>query len=109
MWHDSDGHSISVCQDCYDELNNARIDELCSTITSPSSFSSMSKSDMSECFWAHLGRYVKRPNQKSWSIIMRAYGWACHDDHGLSNSFRHAMEWVGLKRSESMPAGLPEE
>lgn len=26
----------------------------------------------------------------------RALSWACHDNHGISNSFYHALKWAGI-------------
>ena len=52
--------------------------------------------DMSELFWIHLGRYVKEPNPESLNYMDMAYRWACHDSHGLSNSFSHALKWAGI-------------
>ena len=97
-----------ICDACYDELETARIDTICNSVTEAASFQGKSKADLSECFWKHLGIYAKHPNQKSFHIITRAYLWAVHDDRGLANSFRHAMKWVGVDWFE-MPDGLPEE
>lgn len=51
---------------------------------------------MSELFWIHLGKYVKKPNEESINYMYMAYLWACHDSHGLSNSFKNAMKWAGI-------------
>lgn len=107
-WKEKDGVSHDVCFACHDKKKAERITEICNSVTAPSSFKGVRKEDLSECFWVHLGIYAKRPNKKSLAIIRRAYGWACHDDHGLANSFRHAMIWVGVPRSGT-PDSLPEE
>ena len=52
--------------------------------------------DLSELFWIHLIKYVKEPNEHSLYMMDRAMDWAAHDDHGLANSFRHALEWCGI-------------
>ena len=101
-----DNQHMYVCDNCYDELERHRIDEICKTITGPDSFQGHSKSDLSECFWTHLGIYAKHPNQKSFHIVLRAYLWAVHDDKGLANSFHHAMKWIGIKWW-NMPDNLP--
>lgn len=42
------------------------------------------------------GRYVKEPNPESLNYMDMAFRWACHDSHGLSNSFSHALKWAGI-------------
>ena len=107
-WRCEDGHFRDICLACYDKKKAERISLICDCVTEPSDFKGVRKDYLSECFWVHLGIYTKRPNKKSLSIIRLAYAWACHDDHGLSNSFRHAMDWAGIPR-HGTPDGLPEE
>lgn len=47
---------------------------------------------MGMLFWAHLGRYLKGPNEHSLRMMAMAYRSACQDDPGLANSFRHALK-----------------
>jgi hypothetical protein len=98
----------TVCWDCHDKLEAERIGKMCDTITEAADFKGQSKSDLSECFWTHLGIYQKHPNKKSFNLLKRAWLWAVHDDHGLANSFHHALEWVGIDIWH-MPEGIDEE
>lgn len=102
------GKCVYVCDACYDELEAARIAEICDSVNDASDFAGVSKHDLSEGFWTHLGIYAKKPNKKSFLILRRAWLWAVHDDHGLANSFTHALDWCGVDVF-SMPENLPEE
>lgn len=59
-----------------------------------SDFSEWSNKDMSELFWLHASIYAKNPNEHSLRIMDRAWLWACHDNHGLANSFLNAIKWI---------------
>lgn len=85
-----------LCDKCNNNIYMERIESDLENVSKPVDFKSWEKRDMSEAFWIHLGKYKKCPNQKSLDVIYTAYLWACHDDHGLSNSFRHAMKWCGI-------------
>lgn len=98
----------AVCDDCYDKLEEERISKMCDSITEAADFKSATKADLSEAFWTHLGIYQKRPNKKSFKILQNAWLWAVHDDHGLANSFTHALKWVGVDIWH-MPEGTDEE
>lgn len=39
-----------------------------------------------------------------------SYAWACHDNHGLSNSFKNAMKWAGvdLRKEQRLWANKPD-
>lgn len=65
---------------------------------------------MSELFWINLGKYIKEPNRRSLELMAIAYAWACHDNHGLSNSFKNAMKWAGvdLRKEQRMWANKPD-
>ena len=103
-----DGVVRDVCDECYDKKKRERISKICDSVVEPSSFQGVRKEDLSECFWTHLGIYAKHPNKKSLGVIHMAFLWACHDDHGLSNSFLHAMEWADVP-IRSIPADIPED
>lgn len=85
-----------LCQDCRKKRKQAEVIEKSKELTKCSDFKNWDSGDMSELFWIHLGRYVKEPNRESLYYMELAYRWACHDNHGISNSFRHAMEWAGI-------------
>ena len=89
-------NEIFCCFDCYKASKQNKIEIAAKDIEKPVDFKGWSKDDLSEIFWIHLGRYVKRPNKYSLSLMQRAYSWAMHDDHGLSNSFRHALDWAKI-------------
>ena len=72
------------------------IEENLKSVNAASDFKEWKKEDLSEAFWIHLGRYQKMPNRRSLEIMYRAYMWAVHDDHGLSNSFSNALKWCGI-------------
>lgn len=100
---------VPICDDCEDRRDRAKIEEQLKSVHRASDFKDWKKRDMSEAFWIHLGKYQKHPNKHSLAIIRRAYLWACHDDHGLSNSFYNAMKWCKLDLStESERTDLPE-
>lgn len=82
--------------DCRNAAKREEIEIAAEGIERASDFKDWSKRDLSEVFWIHLGKYIKNPNQYSLSIIQRAYSWATHDDHGLSNSFKHALDWAKI-------------
>lgn len=86
----------TLCRDCSDKQYHDELNEKSLEISEPSDFQTWKKRDMSELFWVHLGTYVKEPNERSLGIIDRAYKWACHDNHGLANSFSHAMKWAKI-------------
>lgn len=90
------GKIISLCNECFDKREKDKLMEKAASVSKCSDFKEWSGRDLSELFWVHLGIYQKDPNPKSYKIIEMAYRWACHADHGLSNSFRHAMKWAGI-------------
>lgn len=90
------GRYEEVCPDCMREKRREFITEKLSSVKGPRDFSTWKKEDMSEAFWLHLIKYQKHPNKYSLSVMRTALLWAFHDDHGLSNSFTHAMEWCGI-------------
>lgn len=98
-----------VCRDCRDRMDRERIDAALADVKGASDFSTWKMSDMSDAFWTHLIRYQKHPNKRSLSIMQMAFLWACHADHGLSNSFSHAMQWCGIDLSEERHKDLPED
>lgn len=85
-----------LCDECYKKRNQDHVVKQSEELKEPSDFKSWNKGDMSELFWIHLGRYVKNPNEESFRYIGMAFSWACHDDYGLANSFKNAMDWVGF-------------
>lgn len=85
-----------LCVDCRKRRKQAEVIEKSKSINHCSDFRHWDSDDMSELFWIHLGRYVKEPNSESLHYMELAYRWACHDNHGLSNSFHNALAWAGL-------------
>ena len=105
-----DGVWRHVCNKCMEKLNQDRIENGLKAVERPSDFVSWSMRDLSEAFWIHLGRYKNHPNKYSLSIINMAFRWACHEDHGLSNSFKHAMDWCEIDLfNELQRTDLPEK
>ena len=98
----------AVCADCMRKLRQDRIEKELASVSQASDFASWKKEDMSEAFWMHLIRYQKCPNQRSLSIMRTAFLWACHDDHGLSNCFSHALKWCGIDFFAERLKDLPE-
>lgn len=90
------GKSIPICEACEDRLKEEEITQKLEHVQKTDNFSTWSKKDLSEAFWLHLGIYKKHPNKRSLKIIEMAFHYACHDDHGLANSFNHAMKWCEL-------------
>lgn len=88
--------SIPLCDRCHDEREHARLEEKSHDIKEASDFSEWRHSDMSELFWVHLGKYIKKPNEHSLSLMYMAFRWACHDNGGLANSFRNALKWAKI-------------
>ena len=87
---------VTICEECDDRLEQERIVTALEEVKHPSDFKNWKMADMSEAFWMHLAIYKKCPNKKSLSIMKQAFHWAAHADHGLSNSFCHALEWIGI-------------
>jgi len=85
-----------LCFPCAEKRKQAKVIERSAEIKHPSDFETWDHGDMSELFWVHLGKYVKNPNPESINYMNMAFLWACHDSHGLSNSFDHAMKWAGI-------------
>lgn len=85
-----------LCKDCRDKEHQLRVIDKSQSLTKPSDFKTWDSGDMSELFWVHLGRYVKEPNPQSLKFMDMAYRWACHDSHGMANSFKHALDWAGI-------------
>ena len=47
----------------------------------------------------HINKIVSditHENQNSFYVMKMAYIWAVHADHGLANSFMHALNWCGI-------------
>lgn len=91
---------ICICDDCYKDREQKRIIEKSHQLKHPSDFKEWKSSDMSELFWIHLGKYIKNPNEESIRYMTMAWHWACHDNHGLANSFDHALKWAGINLLE---------
>lgn len=85
-----------LCDHCYQKRDEDRLEHQAKKLSECSDFKTWTMRDMSELFWLHLGRYVKEPNAESFRYMEMAYRWACHADHGLSNSFNHAMRWANI-------------
>ena len=86
----------ALCSECYKKRYQNELDERSQDLIEPSDFSAWKDRDMSELFLMHLGNYVKEPNEHSFSLISMAYRWACHDNHGLANSFSNALKWAKI-------------
>lgn len=98
-----------VCMDCYMSLKKQKLLDKSENINQASDFEQWKSSDLSEIFWIMLGEYQKRPNKKALKLMFRAYLWAVHADHGLSNSFAHALDWCGIDLYAEKNKDLPEE
>lgn len=104
------GKYETACWDCYKKHKNDMLEERLKSVNHAADFKDWKMCDMSEMFWVHLGKYKTHPNKRSLDIIHLAYCWACHEDHGLSNSFCHALEWCNLKfYDEFKRTDLPDE
>ena len=90
------GRYAHTCRECREKQYEEKVEAKAETVQRPADFKTWSKQDMSEAFWLHLGRYKKKPNRKSLNVMYTALLWAYHDDHGLSNSFKHALKWCGI-------------
>ena len=85
-----------ICSKCYEEQEKKRIEDALTKINNASDFKTWKLKDLSEAFWTHLGKYQKEPNAESFGIMDMAFRWACHDNHGLANSFSHALKWAKI-------------
>lgn len=85
-----------LCKECRQKRKEDEVIAKSKTLQKCSDFKSWDSGDMSELFWLHLGRYIKEPNQESLRYMSMALAWACHDNHGISNSFYHALKWAGI-------------
>lgn len=88
--------NIPLCAECAAKRNQAEIEEKSKSLQKASDLAAWSHSDMSELFWMHLGRYIKSPNEHSLHMMIMAKRWANHDNHGLANSFEHALKWAKI-------------
>lgn len=86
----------ALCDECYIKRYQNELDERSKDLKESSDLSTWGGKDMSEMFWMNLGRYVKEPNERSLTLISMAYRWACHDNHGLANSFSNALKWAKI-------------
>lgn len=101
---------VTICEECDDRLEKERIASALEEVNHPSDFKNWKMADMSEAFWTHLAIYHKCPNKKSLSIMNKAILWACHANHGLSNSFFHALDWLNIDLwKEQKRTDLPEK
>ena len=106
---DVNGKHMYLCGKCYDKNKYETIERNLEKVEKPYHFRDWDHGDMSDAFWLHLGRYQKHPNQKSLSVMKNAWYWACHDSHGLSSSFSHALKWCGIDLfTELKRTDLPE-
>lgn len=85
-----------LCRECYHKREQTRVLEKSKTVESCSDFKEWDSGDMSELFWIHLGRYVKEPTEEGYRYMRMAFAWACHDNHGIANSFDNALKWAGI-------------
>ena len=85
-----------LCDNCRKRRDEERLNEQAKSLTKCSDFKTWKSRDMSELFWIHISKYIKEPNAESYKYMEMAYRWACHADHGLSNSFRHALDWANI-------------
>lgn len=85
-----------LCDECYNRRYQKELNNRSKDLQEASDFSTWKGRDMSELFWMHLGEYVKEPNEHSLSLMNMAYRWACHDNHGLANSFSNALKWAKI-------------
>ena len=85
-----------LCSECHDKRNQERVMQKSKTLNEVEDFKSWDSGDMSELFWIHLGKYVKEPNPESFKYMEMAFYWACHDNHGIANSFSNALKWAGI-------------
>ena len=100
---------IIVCNDCRKRRQQEKLEKDLESVHEPVHFRGWEKRDMSEAFWVHLGRYKNCPNKRSLEIMYLAILWAHHDDHGLSNSFHHALKWCDIDIfTEQQRKDLPE-
>lgn len=90
------GETVPICDNCEDKLKANEIARKLTDVQKTEHFSAWSAKELSDAFWLHLGIYKKHPNKRSLKIIEMAFHWACHDNHGLANSFNHAMKWCEL-------------
>lgn len=109
IWVEQFKAYCAVCEDCEKEQRRGHISARLRDVHGASDFSCWKMEDMSEAFWMHLIRYQKHPNKRSLNIMQTAYLWACHADHGLSNSFSHALDWCGVDLFNERRKELPEE
>lgn len=104
-----DGNPFIICDECQKKEKAEKIERDLEAVKNPEDFKTWKKADMSEAFWVHLGRYKKKPNKRSLEVMYVALLWAYHDDHGLSNSFSHALKWCGIDLfAEQQRKDLPE-
>ena len=104
-----DGKYVDLCPKCEEKHHYETIEENLKSVEKPNHFKGWDHGDMSDAFWHHLGIYQKHPNQKSLSVMKNAWYWACHDSHGLSSSFTHALKWCGIDLFKEMKrTDLPE-
>lgn len=69
-----------------------------------------SSSDLSQFFWNNLIEFQKHPNKGSVKRMKLALAWACHADHGLSNSFINALHWCHIDLyAEGKRSDIPDE
>lgn len=78
------------------------------SIHKASDFESWPAEHLSDAFWTALIRYQKHPNQRDLDVMSCAVAWAAHANHGLSDSFCHALHWCGLdlyqeKKRDDLP------
>lgn len=88
--------NVPLCDSCVSRRRQADLDGKAEGVRAPADFAAWSHEDMSELFWKCLGRYVKEPYERGAALMNMALLWACHDDHGLANSFRNALDWAGV-------------
>lgn len=88
--------SIPLCDSRYERREHKKLEEKSVEIKDVTDFAGWKHRDMSELFWLHLGKYIKKPNEHSIALMYMAYRWACHDNVGLANSFHHALKWANI-------------
>lgn len=98
-----------LCHECYEKASMEEIDRRAEYVKEAKDFKEWNGRDLSEIFWIELGRYQKYPNKRSINLMKMAYMWAMHDNHTLSNSITHALEWCKIDIfKESRRTDLPE-
>ena len=90
--------NVHLCENCYEKRERERIIEQSKELKETSDFETWDSGDTSpeENPKEAISFLAARLDAESIKYMTMAFYWACHDNHGIANSFSNALKWAGI-------------